>query len=65
MTGDTSLEGVVVTQSPVPKNPNSGQTPNLTKTVIAEQTVKLVVAKESFRAITSSTRTGKPYPVLH
>ena len=49
----------------VPKDPKFGQTLNPAEIVITKQTVELVVAKESFGATTSTTRTGRPYLILH
>lgn len=52
------------TQTPVPKDPKPGQTPNLARTVIVEQVVELVLVKESFGATTSSARMGRAYLAL-
>ncbi|KAK9991547.1 hypothetical protein SO802_026532 [Lithocarpus litseifolius] len=53
------IQDLEATQTPVLKDPKSVQTHSPAKTVIAEQTVRLVVTKESFGTITSSTRIGQ------
>ena len=43
------VQDLEATQTPIPKDPKSRQIPTPTKTVIVEQTVELMVAKESFK----------------
>ncbi|KAL0012618.1 hypothetical protein SO802_007726 [Lithocarpus litseifolius] len=50
------------TQSPIPKGPKYGQTSSPTKTVMAKQTVEIVMAKESLGVTTSSTRKARDLP---
>ena len=49
----------------VPHDPKPVQTLSSTKTVTIEPTTELTLGKESLMGVSSSTRAGKPYPILY
>ena len=60
-----AIQDLEASQPLVPEDPKPTQTPSPTKTVTIEPTTELVLGKESLGDASSSTRAGKPYPILY
>ena len=60
-----AIQDLEASQPLVPEDPKPTQTPSPTKTVTIEPTTEFVLGKESLGHASSSTRVGKPYPILY
>ena len=59
------IQDLEASRSPITQDPKFVQTPSSVKIVTIEQSVELVLVKESLGVASSSTRTSKPYLVLY